>query len=101
MPNKHVLNYLKIIGDFMVTIGTIIYEPGNSIKNKTGSWRVFKPVMDKDKCVMCENCYIFCPEGCIQEKDGKFDINYDYCKGCLICVRECPVNAITKVREEK
>ena len=57
----------------MVTIGTIIYEPGTSFNNKTGSWRVFKPIMDKDKCVMCENCFIFCPEGCIKEKDGKFE----------------------------
>jgi pyruvate ferredoxin oxidoreductase delta subunit len=85
----------------MVTIGTIIYEAGNSINNKTGSWRVFRPIMDKDKCVMCENCFIFCPEGCIKEKDGKFEIDYDYCKGCLICEEECPVKAITSVREEK
>ncbi|AEF96889.1 pyruvate synthase subunit PorD [Methanotorris igneus] len=85
----------------MVTIGAIIYEPGSSIRNKTGSWRVFRPILDADKCIKCENCYIFCPEGAIQEVDGKFTINYDYCKGCLICVNECPVNAITKVREGK
>jgi pyruvate ferredoxin oxidoreductase delta subunit len=85
----------------MVTIGAIIYEAGNSIRNKTGSWRVFKPILDADKCIKCENCYIFCPEGAIQEVDGKFTIDYDYCKGCLICVNECPVNAITKVREGK
>ncbi|AVB76711.1 pyruvate synthase subunit PorD [Methanococcus maripaludis] len=85
----------------MVNTGTIIYEPGSSAKNKTGSWRVFKPVLDQDKCVKCENCYIFCPEGCIQEKDGKFEIDYDYCKGCLICEKECPVKAIKAEREEK
>jgi len=50
---------------------------------------------------MCENCFIFCPEGCIKEKDGKFEIDYDYCKGCLICEEECPVKAITSIREEK
>ena len=86
----------------MVTIAAIIYEPGNSIKNKTGSWRTFRPILDNNKCVKCENCYIFCPEGAIQEdENGNFKINYDYCKGCLICTNECPVNAITKVREEK
>ncbi|MBP2143036.1 pyruvate ferredoxin oxidoreductase delta subunit [Methanococcus voltae] len=86
----------------MVNKGTIIYEPGNSINNKTGSWRVFKPILDNDKCIKCENCYIFCPEGCIQpDENGDFKIDYDYCKGCLICEEECPVKAITGIREEK
>ena len=98
---EYLISIIKYLGDLMVTIGTIIYEAGNSINNKTGSWRVFRPIMDKDKCVMCENCFIFCPEGCIKEKDGKFEIDYDYCKGCLICEEECPVKAITSIREEK
>ncbi len=85
----------------MVTVGAIIYKPGNSEENKTGSWRTFRPVMDREKCIMCENCFIFCPEGCIMEFEGKFVINYDYCKGCLVCQNECPVNAITHMREEK
>ena len=49
----------------MVTIAAIIYEAGNSIKNKTGTWRTFRPILDNNKCVKCENCYIFCPEGAI------------------------------------
>ncbi|ABR56858.1 pyruvate synthase subunit PorD [Methanococcus aeolicus] len=86
----------------MTTIGAIIYEPGSSRNNKTGSWRVFIPTMDSDKCIMCENCFIFCPDSSIIEgEDGKFKIDYDYCKGCLICVEECPVNAVTSAREEK
>jgi pyruvate ferredoxin oxidoreductase delta subunit len=27
------------------------------------------------------------------------DINYDYCKGCGICSRECPVEAIKMMEE--
>jgi len=36
----------------------------------------------------------------IREKTGEVrNINYDYCKGCGLCVVECPRNAMT-LREE-
>jgi len=31
--------------------------------------------------------------------DKKADINYRHCKGCGICVEECPVKAIEFVQE--
>ena len=69
---------------------------------KTGSWRVYRPKLEKEKCVKCLRCWIFCPEGSIKrEKDGTVNINYDYCKGCGICASECKVKAITMEREEK
>ena len=81
-----------------VNEGAVIKEPGSSKKNKTGSWRTFRPVRDKKKCTKCGLCWIFCPDNAI---DKNFNINYDYCKGCLICVRECPFNALTVKKEEK
>ena len=33
----------------MVNIGCVITTPGNTKNNKTGSWRTFKPVLDKEK----------------------------------------------------
>lgn len=75
----------------MKFIGVIVDKPGSTIKNKTGSWRVFKPILNKKKCIKCNTCILFCPEGCIDENH---EINYDYCKGCGICEEECPVNAI-------
>ncbi len=79
----------------MTAKGATVKEPGSSIKNKTGSWRTFKPVLDKDKCINCENCFLFCPEGCITKET---EIDYDYCKGCGICAHECPVKAIKMER---
>ncbi len=79
----------------MVSIGAAISEPGSTKKNKTGSWRTFKPIQDSEKCVECGLCYLYCPEGCI---DLKFQPDYDYCKGCGICANECPVNAIKMER---
>jgi len=69
---------------------------------KTGSWRVFRPTLHKDKCVKCLRCWIFCPEGAIKKnKDGTVSIDYDYCKGCGICANVCKVKAITIEREAK
>ena len=75
----------------MTSIGATVKDPGSSKNYKTGSWRTFKPVLDKEKCIDCENCVLFCPEGCIN-KD--YEIDYDYCKGCGICANVCPVKCI-------
>lgn len=78
--------------------GAVIIEPGSTIKNKTGSWRTLRPVIDKSKCRKCGMCWMYCPDGAIDEK---FDVNYDYCKGCGICTNTCPFNAIKMEKEEK
>jgi len=75
--------------------------PGKSRDNKTGSWRVFMPVITKEKCTMCGNCILLCPEGCIVEVDGYPVIDYDFCKGCGLCANECPSEAIAMIQEEK
>ncbi len=79
--------------------GAAITEAGNSVQNKTGSWRSQRPVVT-DKCQGCGTCANFCPENCIAIENKKAKINYDYCKGCLICVNECPLKAI-KIENEK
>ena len=42
-------------------------------------------------CNLCDNCYIFCLDVAIQKgKEGELNlIDYDYCKGCGICMEEC------------
>ena len=77
-------------------------RPGKAGDNKTGSWRVFKPLFDHEKCSKCSMCQTLCPEGCIHEDtEGFFDPDYAYCKGCGICAAECPKEAITMKQEEK
>ena len=80
----------------MVSIGCVIKNPGNSRNNKTGSWRTFKPILDIEKCIDCDNCMIFCPDGSLNQPH---DIDYDFCKGCGICANECPSDAIEMVKE--
>ncbi len=74
-----------------IPIGGKITKPGNSVEYKTGDWRSIKPVWNEEECIHCLFCWVFCPDDAISVKDGKMiGINYDYCKGCGICVRECP-----------
>ena len=78
--------------------GAVITEPGNSMNNKTGNWRVMRPVKDPKKCTKCGFCWMFCPDMAVTKK---FEIIYDYCKVCGICVKQCPFGALTMAPEEK
>jgi 2-oxoacid:acceptor oxidoreductase delta subunit (pyruvate/2-ketoisovalerate family) len=53
-------------------------------------------------CFECDNCYGLCPDNAvIKLGSGKrYSFHYDYCKGCGICVQECPCGAIEMVREK-
>ena len=75
-----------------------VIGPGSFLENKTGSWKVFRPEYDDEKCTMCNFCWFYCPEGCIYRKDDHMEFDMDYCKGCGICANECPVEAIRMVR---
>jgi NADPH-dependent glutamate synthase beta subunit-like oxidoreductase len=52
-------------------------------------------------CFECDNCYGVCPDNAvIKLGPGKrFEFNLDYCKGCGLCVAECPCGAIKMVPE--
>jgi 2-oxoacid:acceptor oxidoreductase delta subunit (pyruvate/2-ketoisovalerate family) len=53
-------------------------------------------------CFECDNCYGVCPDNAVIKLGAGlgFQFNYDYCKGCGICVAECPCGAIDMVPEE-
>lgn len=50
-------------------------------------------------CRECNNCLYFCPDICVSKKDGTYEFDYDYCKGCGICSHECCVGVIQMVQE--
>jgi len=82
-------------------IGAVVLEAGSSLKYKTGDWRAFRPLVDKEKCVNCLLCWIYCPDSAIVRKEKWIEVNYDYCKGCGICAHECPKGAIIMTEEQK
>jgi len=75
-------------------------KPLISYSREVSDWRVFRPVIDKEACIGCKRCWVYCPEIAISMNEGKAEVNYDYCKGCGICAEECLVDAITVVKEE-
>jgi 2-oxoacid:acceptor oxidoreductase delta subunit (pyruvate/2-ketoisovalerate family) len=80
--------------------GGLIEEAGNSVEYKTGGWRAFRPVVDKQRCTNCLFFWVFCPDSSILVSDEKmvgFDL--EHCKGCGVCAKVCPVHCIDMVEE--
>jgi NADPH-dependent glutamate synthase beta subunit-like oxidoreductase len=51
-------------------------------------------------CFNCDNCFGVCPDNAVIKKDdGTYEINLDFCKGCGLCVAECPSGSIDMVLE--
>ncbi|HPC77839.1 MAG TPA: ferredoxin, partial [bacterium] len=57
--------------------GIVILDAGNAQEYETGSWRTFRPVVDKGKCTNCLFCWIYCPDTSVMVKDGKM-VDFDY-----------------------
>jgi NADPH-dependent glutamate synthase beta subunit-like oxidoreductase len=57
--------------------------------------------MSCGNCFECDNCYGVCPDNSVVKLGpGKgFEFKYDYCKGCGLCVSECPCGAIKMIPE--
>ncbi len=53
-------------------------------------------------CFECDNCYGVCPDNAVIKlgPGRRYEFNYDYCKGCGLCVSECPCGAIREAPEE-
>jgi 2-oxoacid:acceptor oxidoreductase delta subunit (pyruvate/2-ketoisovalerate family) len=45
-------------------------------------------------CTQCDTCLVYCPEGIIHRRNGAYEVDYSFCKGCGICVTECPRKAM-------
>ena len=52
--------------------------------------------MSCGNCFECDNCFGVCPDNAIKKLGPGlgYEIDLDYCKGCGICVSECPASAI-------
>jgi NADPH-dependent glutamate synthase beta subunit-like oxidoreductase len=58
-------------------------------------------------CFSCDNCYGVCPDNAVlklsqaaEANVNGYEIDLDYCKGCGMCVSECPSGAIRMEPEE-
>jgi pyruvate ferredoxin oxidoreductase gamma subunit len=80
-----------------------IHGAATSVEVETGLWRTMRPVIDYSQCNRCWwVCSTFCPDSAIRvDTDGFPQIDYEHCKGCMICVTQCPSHAIQAVPEHE
>lgn len=53
-------------------------------------------------CFNCGNCLMYCPDNAVKPAAtaGKYEFDYDFCKGCGLCVKECPCHYIQLTLEK-
>jgi NADPH-dependent glutamate synthase beta subunit-like oxidoreductase len=87
-------------------------EPGQRSRSQeaevTLGYSSEQAVAEADRCMSCgvcngcDNCYIVCPDVSVlrdARENGRYSIRTTYCKGCLVCVQECPTGCLEKVPE--
>ena len=73
---------------------------------KNAGWRNIRPVVDQAVCTGCLQCYMYCPDGTVYKVEGDAGktlvaIDYDFCKGCGICVTLCKFDALAMIPESE
>lgn len=53
------------------------------------------------QCFACDNCFGVCPDAAVikLEDGGGYAIDLEHCKGCGLCVAECPSGAMRMIEE--
>jgi len=46
------------------------------------------------QCTTCDTCLIYCPDGIIYRTEDGYRVDLEHCKGCGMCVAECPRSAM-------
>ncbi len=52
-------------------------------------------------CVYCDNCVVYCPDMAVKRGPDGYVVLADYCKGCGLCVKECPTGSMKMVEEAR
>ena len=50
-------------------------------------------------CIECDNCVHYCPDLAVKREAGGYVVVTDYCKGCGLCVKECPTGSMKMLEE--
>lgn len=67
--------------------------PVGTILSLFSRFSLFRPVIDKDKCVHCSACEKGCKSSCISTFDQEID--YSRCVDCFDCIDNCAKGAIS------
>ncbi len=93
--------WIELPRDAALMASPTILGLGTSALLPTGLWRTDRPVIDLGRCKGCWwICATFCPDGAVRVTNGgEPEIDYEHCKGCLICMEQCPSHAIGFIPE--
>jgi Pyruvate/2-oxoacid:ferredoxin oxidoreductase delta subunit len=50
-------------------------------------------------CTHCDNCVVYCPDMAVKRVANGYTVLTDFCKGCGLCVKECPTGSMTMQEE--
>ena len=73
-----------------------VTQPKRGAAGKTGTWRIFRPVIDMKKCTYpkCTLCADKCPMDSIDFAHNP-PVFHHNCEGCDLCFSVCPQDAIS------
>lgn len=80
-------------------LNTYYFERSEPVEDAKKAAEQVGRCMHCGRCTLCDNCFIYCPDIAIIKRDKGYDINFDFCKGCGVCVKECP-RAAMEMNEE-
>jgi pyruvate ferredoxin oxidoreductase gamma subunit len=96
-------DWIEVPADDVLVAAPDIRAAATSEASLTGSWRTSRPAIDYELCNRCSwICSTLCPDSAIDvDADHTPRIDYDHCKGCMICVAVCPPRAIRAEPERR
>jgi 2-oxoacid:acceptor oxidoreductase delta subunit (pyruvate/2-ketoisovalerate family) len=108
-PPKHELASFELLNPWYYTDAPKSVQPALDILRRQSTFDEVMGGLDESNalfearrclscgnCFECDNCYGVCPDNAVIKlgPGNRFEFNYEYCKGCGICVSECPCGAI-------
>ena len=107
--------YTKDLNTYYYTPTKRFSKEAVSIHMRLKNFREIYPAFDREEiigeaercfscglCFHCGNCYMYCPDNAVKKSSatGKFEFDYDFCKGCGLCAKECPCHYIQLTLEK-
>jgi NADPH-dependent glutamate synthase beta subunit-like oxidoreductase len=115
-PPKHELASFDLLNTWYYSDASRIHRPRLELVRRQTTFEEVVQGLDESNalfearrclscgnCFSCDNCYGVCPDNAVLklgEPGERYAIDYDFCKGCGLCVAECPCGAIEMVPEE-
>ena len=104
--NPPVISFQEIHTDTFEHRARVVH-PSLSLEQRRGAFQEVYLGLSREKaeeeagrcfncgvCNHCDNCWTYCPDVAVKRKKDRYEIDFDYCKGCGICFEECPRGAI-------